>query len=66
MTFGVLFREKIIVEKMLTEEAVKNMASEALSKYGTRGEIKLEQFIDLLPGDEVREMMTWRFLKESE
>ncbi len=65
-TFKVLLREKLVCERLLDEEAVKNMASEALVRYGARGEVRLEQFVELVQKDEVKEVMTFRFSKNYE
>ena len=51
LTFRLIFKEKLLYDKLLNEDMIKNMASEALFKYGTRGEIRLEQFIELIPHD---------------
>lgn len=45
---------------------MKQMASEALAKYGSRGEIRLEQFMELVAHDEIREVVTFRFSKSFE
>jgi hypothetical protein len=41
----------MIYERLVNEDSIKNMASEALLKYGTRGEIKIEQFMEMVPKD---------------
>lgn len=41
LTFRMIFRDKIVYDSLVNDEAIKNMASEALVKFGTRGEIKL-------------------------
>jgi len=39
------------------------MAEETLSQHGTGGNIKLEQFVGFIPEDQVRELMTMRFIE---
>ena len=45
-----VFRDKMI-GGLVSEEMVKGMAGEALVRFGVRGEIKLEQFVELVPRD---------------
>jgi hypothetical protein len=39
------------------------MATEILIKYGVKGEIKIEHFMEIMPEQEVLEVMTFRFCK---
>ena len=44
------------------EGAHQVMAEQVVAKYGTAGFVKLEQFMNMIPEDQVRQFMTMKFL----
>lgn len=45
----------------LQDEDYSKLVTETLIKYGTKGEIRLENLLEILPADEVKETMSFRF-----
>lgn len=45
----------------LQEEDFGKLVTETLARYGSKGEIKLENLMEILPGEEVQELLSFRF-----
>jgi hypothetical protein len=45
----------------MQEEDYSKLVTETLIKYGNKGEIRLENLRELIPEDEVREFLSFRF-----
>ena len=45
----------------MQEEDYSKLVTQTLIRYGNKGEIKLENLMDLVPQDEVKECLSFRF-----
>jgi hypothetical protein len=45
------------------EEGFNNMAQEGIARFGVKGQIRMEEFVDRLQDDEVRELMNAKFTR---
>lgn len=48
-------------EPFMQEEDYSKLVTETLIRFGNKGEIKLENLMELVPQDEVKECLSFRF-----
>lgn len=51
----------IYTASFMQEEDYSKLVNETLTRYGVKGEIKIENLIEMVPEDEIKEIMSFRF-----